>query len=62
MKRPKNTTVRYYPGDMYVIDTHGYIIGTESPNGEYRPIGNREVPPGEKVRRAGLRTKMKKAW
>jgi hypothetical protein len=62
MKRPKNTTVRYYPGDMYVIDKHGYIIGTERPDGEYRPIGNREVPPGEKVRRAGPYNQDKKAW
>lgn len=40
--------LRYYPGDAYAMNKNDEIVGTVSPKGVFKPIGNRRVPPGEK--------------
>ena len=47
MKKPKDTSVVYYPGQAYVLDKDKKCIGTVDPKGNYKP-GCKRKPKGLK--------------
>lgn len=48
-KKPKEYSyLRYYPGEAYAYNDQDLIIGTVNPEGIFKKIGKRKIPPGEK--------------
>lgn len=47
-EKPKDYAyLRYFPGEAYAYNDQDLIIGTVNPEGIFKKIGDRSVPPGE---------------